>query len=98
MSETLTGAAWHFSASHRKPDGQYHGHTWEVTAWWPAGECAVVLQSRLRAALVRFDEKQLPDELSRAEALARAIGEELAGCVEVELERRSERLFARWRV
>lgn len=103
MNGAVTGVRWHFSASHRRPNGAFHGHTWQVRAWWGEGECADLLRSRLKSALRRFDEKQLPDDLSRGEDLARAIAEELDHysppgicCLAVELAREPEGIFARW--
>lgn len=103
MTQCTTGVRWYFSASHRRPNGNYHGHTWQVRAWWCEGECADKLISRLRSALTRFDEKQLPDELTRGETLARAIAEELdhlsppgVTCLAVELAREPEGIYARW--
>ena len=52
--EAETGVGWHFSASHRDPtNGQLHGHTWEVVAWWPAEPWrdARVLQETLDSGL-----------------------------------------------
>lgn len=94
---TRTGVSAHFSAAHRQPNGGYHGHTWEVTAWFPnSREDALVLQSRLRSVLRRFDHKVIPDELSRSEVLAQEIGEELDGCGQVLMARRAEGILAEW--
>lgn len=74
-----------------------HGHTWEVTAWFSNSTAdAVGLQSRLRSVLRRFDHKTLPDELSRGEAIAQAVGEELGDCDEVIVARTVEGIFAQW--
>lgn len=96
---TRTGVSAHFSAAHREP-GQsgYHGHTWQVTAWFPNSTLdALGLQSRLRSVLRRFDHKTLPDDLSRGEAIAQAVGEELGGCCEVLVSRPLEGIHAEWR-
>ena len=94
-AQNLTGAGWYFSASHRDPVRQeLHGHSYEVMAWWPiaAAADAVCLQDALRRALVAFDHKTLPDECSRAEDIARAVGSTLVGCVRVDIFRPVERL------
>jgi 6-pyruvoyl-tetrahydropterin synthase len=94
---TRTGVSAHFSATHRQSGGAYHGHTWEVTAWFPNSTAdALSLQSRLRSVLRRFDHKTLPDELSRGEMIAQEIGEELDGCAEVLVARQIEGIFAQW--
>lgn len=95
---TRTGVSAHFSAAHREPGtSYYHGHTWEVTAWFPNSTCdALALQSRLRSELRRFDHKTLPDELTRGEVLAKEIGEALDGCAEVLIARKLEGIFAQW--
>lgn len=105
VAKALTGVRWHFSASHRRPNGQFHGHTWFVRAWWPEGECADLLLSRLKSALRRFDEKQLPDDLSRGEALAGAILEECdhlspddTNCRGVDLWREAEGIYVELRL
>lgn len=94
---TRTGVKWHFCAAHRLTNGTYHGHTWEVTAWFPnSTDDALNLQSRLRSVLRRFDHKTIPDELTRGEVIAREIGEELDGCGSVLLARQAEGIFAEW--
>lgn len=93
----LTGAGWYFSASHRDPvRKELHGHSYEVMAYWPAQppRDAMVLQWTLRDVLKGFDHKTLPDEMTRAEDIARAIGSLIDGCVRVRLMRPVERLEA----
>jgi len=92
----LTDVRAHFSASHRRPNGHFHGHTYSVWAAFPAGEDAERLQSQLRSALVRWHEKQIPDEFWSGEALAKAICEDLDGCVRVRVERGPEGIAAEW--
>lgn len=73
-----------------------HGHTWQVTAWWPSdGTDALLRQKELAHAVARLDHKELPDELSRGEALAAHFGHAL-GCVAVDVSRPLERIYARW--
>jgi hypothetical protein len=92
---SLTGAGWYFSATHRDPVRQeLHGHSYEVMAYWAADppRDALCLQLTLRDALKGFDHKTLPDELTRAEDIARAIGGLIDGCVRVDVSRPAERL------
>lgn len=93
---SLTGAGWFFSASHRDPiRNELHGHSYEVVCWWPAEppRDAMVLQEMVKTALkAGFDHKTLPDEITRAEDIARAIGGLLDGCVRVDVCRPVERL------
>jgi hypothetical protein len=79
---------------------QLHGHTYEVTAWFSFKESrdALCLQKTLEGALSAWDHTVLPDELASAEGLATAILGLLNGCVEVEVSRPLERLYARARV
>jgi len=93
--EALTGVGWTFCASHRDPIRQeLHGHSYEVIAWFKAGPDALVLQAKLRMALEAFDHKTLPDELTRAEALAGALMH-LLEAEGVEVNRPLERLYAK---
>ena len=95
---TLTGVGCAFSAAHHPPEGgEVHGHSYEVVAWFEAGQDARVLQRMLAAAVDLFDHKLLPPELASGEAMAEHIGQSLAGCVEVEIRRPLERIYARWR-
>lgn len=99
---SLTGAGWYFSASHRDPIRQeVHGHSYEVVAWWPAEprRDAMVLQEALKTVLrAGFDHKTLPDDLSTAEAIARAIMGLLTDCVGVDVSRPVERLHVQVRL
>jgi 6-pyruvoyl-tetrahydropterin synthase len=94
--QDLTGAGWYFSASHRDPvRNELHGHSYEVMVYWPAvpPRDALVLQEMVKAVLVHgFDHKTLPDEITRAEQLARQIGGLLPDAVRVDISRPSERL------
>lgn len=97
MKMNLTGAGWYFSASHRDPvRRELHGHTWSVACWWRESDRldAVDLQDLVKSILKdNFDHKTLPDSMTRAEDIARAIGGLLAGCVRVDISRPDERLF-----
>lgn len=93
----LTGVGCVFSAAHHPPEGGgLHGHSYEVIAWFEAGEDARTLQARLRAAIEQIDHTILPPELALGEALAEHVGRSLDGCVEVEVSRPLERIYARW--
>jgi len=95
---TFTGVGCHFSATHESPEGgSPHGHSYEVTAWFREGQDARHLQQLLLTAVEPLDHSVLPDELSSGEALAAHIGRSLEGCVEVEVRRPLERIYARWR-
>lgn len=92
----LTGVGGVFSASHHTPEGVLHGHSYEVWAWFVAGDDARNLQSRLHEVLSVLDHAHLPDELAWGEALAEHISKQLPGCREVEVRRPLEKLGARW--
>ena len=94
----LTGVVCVFSAAHHPPEGgAVHGHSYEVVAWFEAGEDARDLQQALTAAVEKLDHTLLPPELASGEAMAEHIGRSLDGCVEVEVRRPLERIYARWR-
>lgn len=78
-------------------DGEVHGHSYEIVAWFrhDAGQDARVFQKALHALVAQWDHKTLPAELSTGEAIARTVGV-LANCVEVEVRRPLERIYARW--
>lgn len=96
-----TGVGGHFSASHHdRLTGKVHGHSWEVVAWHRCenDNDAVVLQNHLVNLLKTFDHTILPPELNRAEDMASAILRlSPPSCVEVEVRRPLERLYARSR-
>lgn len=92
----LTGVGAHLCAAHRDIAGRLHGHSYEVVAWFPAGSDAVALQCMLQAVIAHFDHTELLQELTRAEALAEAIAKLLPNCLQVDISRPLERLFAKW--
>ena len=95
---TLTGVGCHFSATHEAPEGgSPHGHSYEVTAWFEEGADARDLQKLLLSTTECLDHSVLAKELSSGEAIAAHIGRSLEGCVEVEVRRPLERIYARWR-
>lgn len=101
MGDLLTGVGWYFSASHHdRLTGKVHGHSWEVTAWHRCEDenDAVILQENLRGICKTFDHTVLPDGLARAEDMAMAILKlSPPSCVEVQISRPLERLYARAR-
>ena len=100
MSEALTGVGATFCAAHRGVvRTELHGHSYEVTAWWPSEPHreAEALQYTLQTVLTGFDHKTLPDHLSTGEALAKAIMGIMSGCVGVDIARPLERIYARVR-
>lgn len=96
-----TGVGGILSASHRdRLTGEVHGHSWEVIVWHRCVNLndAVMLQNHLVTMLKTWDHTVLPDELARAEDLAAAIKRlSPPSCVEVEIRRPLERLYARAR-
>lgn len=93
----LTGVGGVFCASHNSPEGALHGHSYEVRAWFRKDD-ARTLQADLAIVLGQLDHTHLPGEIAWAEDLAERIAHRLPGCVEVEISRPLERLFARWRL
>jgi hypothetical protein len=96
--EMLTGVAGHFSATHKSPEGQWHGHTWYVKIWFrnKHRSDARVMQASLNTMLKRYDHSELPEHLAWGEDIARELGS-LANCVEVEVSRPAEGIYARWK-
>ena len=92
----LIGVRCVVSAAHRNPEGQLHGHSWHVTAWFPAGDDALVLQDRLRRACEPFDHADLCHDLARSEALAEAIADALPDAVQIDADRPLEGIFVRY--
>jgi 6-pyruvoyl-tetrahydropterin synthase len=94
----LTGVTVTFSAAHKSPEGQLHGHSYEVTAWFENRNRQDVrcFQASLRTLVSVWDHTTLPDELAWCEDIARAVGI-LSGVVEVEVRRPLEGLHARWK-
>lgn len=88
-----TGAGGIVSAAHRSRDGQLHGHTWEITAWWLNEPDALTKQRELTKYLSVFDHQELCHELAWGESLATAILVGM-GCDKVEVRRPLERLYA----
>ena len=96
--EMLTGISGHFSAAHKSPEGQWHGHTWYVTAWFKNANRldARIMQASVKTMLARYDHTELPDNLAWGEDIAREIAT-LVNCVEVEISRPAEGIHAKWK-
>ena len=94
--QSLSGVGSFFCAAHRdKETGQLHGHTWDVVAWFKTSRNAVELKAELQDVLKAFDHKELSFDLSWGEAIATEIIRSLNECVEVEVRRESERIYAK---
>lgn len=96
--EMLTGVSGHFSATHKSPEGKWHGHTWYVKAWFRNKHRldARVMQASLNQMLKRYDHSELPANLEWGEDIAREVGS-LINCVEVEVSRPAEGIYAKWK-
>lgn len=96
--ESQTGVDGEFRASHDDPrrTKSRHWHTWQVTAWFPAGSDARDWLHELDLALRRLDGRHLEPEFAWGEPLAKMIGEWMLDCVEVEIRRPGERIRAKW--
>lgn len=96
-----TGVGAILSASHEdRVTGKLHGHSWEIITWHNCVDenDAVILQTHLATLLKAFDHTILPQSLSRAEDFAAAIMRlSPPTCVEVEVRRPLERIYARVR-
>jgi hypothetical protein len=91
-----TGIGGVISAAHTTPDGGIHGHSYEIVAWFRHGHDAEALRRHLQVVLDKLDHRQLPDEIRWGEELAEHIGKALPGCIEVEVNRPAERIYANW--
>lgn len=89
----LTGAKSVICAAHRSKDGNLHGHTWTVRAWWRGNPCAVTKQAELTKYLSIFDHTVLGDDEAWGEALAQSIIWGLT-CEKVEVSRDAEGIYA----
>jgi 6-pyruvoyl-tetrahydropterin synthase len=92
---TRLGVEGHFSAAHRGPDGQMHGHTWTVRAWFetPGRADARCYRAALNVLLAQWDHTTLPDELAWGEDIAATVLT-LCNCVRVEVMRPTEGFYA----
>lgn len=92
------GVTSHFSAAHRSPEGEMHGHSFQVTAWFTNDDRRDIrcMKAALDTMVSQWDHKELSADLSWGEDIARAVGT-LANCVEVLVSRPLEGFHARWR-
>lgn len=96
---TLTGVGGFFCAAHSDlARGVVHGHTWEVTAWFTGRPNAAHRQEQLGFILRKIDHTELGVELSWGEDIAAYIARQFydPACVQVDVSRPLERLYARW--
>jgi len=96
---TLTGVGGIFCAAHRDlKSGALQGHSWEVTAWFTGRPNAAHRQEQLAAILRRLDHTELGVELSWGEDIAQRVAERFSDsmCVQVDVSRPLERIYARW--
>ena len=91
--KVLTGAGSFFCAAHKDAEGNLHGHTWEVTAWWFGAPDVVKKQATLNAALKEFDHTVLDNSIAWGEKLGQELIRKL-NCQKVEISRPLERLYA----
>ena len=93
----LTGVSTHICCAHTGADGRLHGHTWIITAWFPAGKCALTLKRQLEGVCATIDHSELLYELSTGEGVVALIANSFDDAVEVEASRPPEGIFALWR-
>lgn len=91
--KSTTGVGSFFCAAHRDVDGNLHGHTWEVTAWWDGMPNAVEKQELLNRTLKDFDHTIIPDEMAWGECMAQ-IFIKMLGCRKIEISRPLEKIYA----
>jgi 6-pyruvoyl-tetrahydropterin synthase len=84
------------SVAHRSPEGQLHGHSYEIKAKFRHGQDARFLLARLNTVLDELDHTALDDEIRWAEELAEHIGGQLPGCLKVEANRELEGIYGEW--
>jgi 6-pyruvoyl-tetrahydropterin synthase len=91
-----TGVGAIFCGAHQDAEGKIHGHSYEVIAWFRAGQDAVSLQNSLRGVIAIFDHSDLDKTfpVSWSENMAQFIKSQLDNCVRVEIKRPLERLYA----
>lgn len=92
----ISGVGGVISVAHTCPEGNLHGHTYEITVWYRHGHDARSLKRHLDVVLRRLDHSVLPDEIRWGEELAEHIAKQLPGCIAVDAFRPLERIYARW--
>ena len=93
----FTGVSGIVSAAHRSREGNLHGHTWQVVAWWlfSSDVSAESRKTDLLDYLSFFDHSLLADTVAWGEDLAERIGEDL-DAVAVDVSRPLEGFYAKW--
>lgn len=93
----LTGVSGVISAAHKSRDGNLHGHSWQVVAWWRfnPNKSAETRRSELRHWLSSVDHGILSDDIAWGEDLAERIGHDLKAYA-VDVSRPLEGIYARW--
>lgn len=93
----LSWADSYICSAHKGDNGNMHGHTWRVRAYWPyAKQSAEDLKDKLERVCKReLDHVVLAHELRRAEDLAGYIGRVLEA-VRVDVWREPEGMGATW--
>lgn len=95
MVKISTGVDGIICAAHEDECGKMHGHTWEVVAWFGAGDDAQVHKNSLSLALESLDHSVLPKHLCSGEALGAEILERLGErCYRVLISRPKEGIHA----
>jgi hypothetical protein len=79
--------------AHYSPEGQLHGHSYEIKARYRHGHDARILIRHLNVVLEKLDHTTLPDEIRFAEDLAEHILGQLPGCLGVEANRDLEGIY-----
>ena len=95
----ISGVSGHFCASHRCPHtGLLHGHTWSVMIkfTYREGFDAAKAKYNLDTYLREWDHSILPQDLASGEQIAQAIGESFDDCLEVQVSRPMEGIYAWW--
>jgi hypothetical protein len=85
-----------FCAAHKdRQSGIMHGHTYQVSAWFPyKGSDATVLREYLVDEIRALDHRELPEHLTWAEEIASYLLGVLPDCVRVRVSRPLEGLHA----
>jgi hypothetical protein len=94
VKETGVGAS--FCASHYSPEGQLHGHSYGVKAWFVYAGDARSRKEELNRVLTKMDHSLLPDDLRWGEDIAEHVGLSLLGCTRVEIDRDKEGFYGAW--
>lgn len=86
------------SVGHRSPEGDAHGHSYLISAWYRHGSDARALKRHLDVELAQLDHTMLPDKLRFAEDLAEHLAGKLPGTIRIEVDRPLEGMTGRWEI